>query len=40
MLRLLEAEMRIAMTLTGAVSLTEININIPMNARRQAIQQE
>ncbi len=29
MLRLLEAEMRIAMTLTGIVSVPEINANIP-----------
>jgi hypothetical protein len=39
-LRPLEAGTRIAGPLTGAVSLTEININIPMTARRRAIQQE
>ena len=40
MLRLLEVEMRIAMALTGTVSVTDINTNILMNARRDAIQQE
>ncbi len=39
-LRLLEADMRIAMALTGTVSVTEINANILMTARRGAIQQE
>jgi hypothetical protein len=40
MLRLLEAEMRIAMALTATVSATGVNTSILMNARRQAIQQE
>jgi L-lactate dehydrogenase (cytochrome) len=40
MLQLLEAEMRIAMALTGTVSVTDINTNILMNVRRDAIQQE
>jgi L-lactate dehydrogenase (cytochrome) len=40
MLQLLEAEMRIAMALTGTVSVTDINTNILMNVRRNAIQQE
>lgn len=39
-LRLLEAEMRIAMALSGTVSLTDINANILMTARRRAIQRE
>ena len=39
-LRLLEAEMRIAMALTGTVSVTDINGNIVMTARRRASQQE
>ena len=40
MLQLLEAEMRIAMALTGTVSVTDINTNILMNVRRDAIQPE
>jgi hypothetical protein len=40
MLRLLEAEMRIAMALTGTVAATGVNTSFLMNARRQAIQQE
>ena len=40
MLQLLEAEMRIAMALTGTVSVTDINTNILMNSPRDATQQE
>jgi len=36
----LEAEMRIAMALTGTVSVIDINANILMTARRRASQQE
>jgi hypothetical protein len=39
-LPLLEAEMRIAMALTGTVSITDINADILMTGRRRAIQQE
>jgi isopentenyl diphosphate isomerase/L-lactate dehydrogenase-like FMN-dependent dehydrogenase len=38
-LRLLGAGMRIAMALTGTGSVTDINANILMTARRRAIQQ-
>ena len=39
-LRLLEAEMHSAMALIGTVSVTDINANVLMTARRRAIQRE
>ena len=39
-LRLLQADMRIAMARTGTVLVIDINANVLMNARRDSIQQE